>query len=140
MAADEAVGGATEGKSKAEEVVEEATSGGVEDVCQHDVHGVFGANGTGAEHGEAELHGEDEVSRKQEVGTVHGKGGVGESAFHSGKSVADEARCCRSVCGVGTEESGQLLHRAFWQRGHGEAQTSENRLREREQLDLWLCW
>nr|GMD67820.1 hypothetical protein CR513_44452 [Ipomoea batatas] len=61
VVADEAVGVAAgaEGEGEAEEVVEEATGGGVEDVGEHDVHSVLGADGAGAEHGEAELHGED---------------------------------------------------------------------------------
>ena len=61
VAADEAVGGAAEGECKAEQVVGETAGGGVEDVGEHDVHGVFGSDGAGAEHGEAELHGEDKI-------------------------------------------------------------------------------
>lgn len=59
VAADEAVGGCTEGESEAEEIVGESTGGSIKDVGEHDVHRVFGSNGAGAEHGEAELHGED---------------------------------------------------------------------------------
>lgn len=59
MAADEAVGGCSKGESKAEEIVGEATGCSVEDIGEHDVHGVFGSNGAGAEHGKTKLHGED---------------------------------------------------------------------------------
>ncbi|KAM3388167.1 hypothetical protein ACQJBY_010748 [Aegilops geniculata] len=75
---DEAVGGRAEGEGEAEEVVEERAGGGVEHVGEHDVHGVLGPDGAGAEHGEAELHGEDEVGREEQVGGVHRRRGVGE--------------------------------------------------------------
>ncbi|KAF7837395.1 hypothetical protein G2W53_005877 [Senna tora] len=103
MTADEGVGGGTEGESEAEEVVEEAAGGGVEDVGEHDVHGVFGANGAGAEHGEAELHGEDEVGGEEEVGVVEGIGGVGEVVGDDFKLIADEVGGGASVGDVGTK-------------------------------------
>lgn len=59
MAADEAVGGCSKGESEAEEIVGEATGGSVKDIGEHDVHGVFGSNRAGTEHGETKLHGED---------------------------------------------------------------------------------
>ena len=62
VAAYETVGGGTEGEGEAEEVVGEAAGGSVKDVGEHYVHGVLGADGAGAQHGEAELHGEDKVS------------------------------------------------------------------------------
>ncbi|CAM8883377.1 unnamed protein product [Rhodiola kirilowii] len=44
-----------------EEVKEQAAGCGVEDVGQHDVHGVLGVDGADAEHDEAEVGGEEEV-------------------------------------------------------------------------------
>ena len=87
--ANEGVGGRSEGESEAEEVVEETAGCGVEDVGEHDVHGVFGSYGTGTEHGEAELHGEDEVGREEEVGGVDGIGGVSEFGGDGGELAAD---------------------------------------------------
>lgn len=104
MAADEAVGRRTVGEGEAEEVVEEAAGGGVEDVGEHDVHGVFGANGAGAEHGEAELHGEDEVGGVEEVGVVDGVVDVGEAVGGGGEEAADVCGGAGGVSGVGAEE------------------------------------
>ena len=118
VAADEAVGGCAEGEGEAEEVVEEATGGRVQDVGEHDVHGVLGADGAGAEHGEAELHGEDEVCGEEEVGVVHREGGVGELVANGGELVADEVGGCEGVGGVGAEVLRQLRRRAIGQ-GHG---------------------
>lgn len=61
MMANEAIRGCAEGEGEAKEVIRDGTGCSVEDVGEHDVHGVFGANGAGAEHGKAQLHGEDEV-------------------------------------------------------------------------------
>ena len=102
MAANEAIGRGSEGKCVAEEVVEEASSGGVEDVGEHDVHGVFGADGAGAKHGEAELHREDEVGGEEKVGVIEGVFGVGEVVGDGGKLVADEICSAGGVGGVGT--------------------------------------
>ncbi|CAL5031088.1 unnamed protein product [Urochloa decumbens] len=77
---DEAVGGRAEGEGEAEEVVEERARGGVQHVGQHDVHGVLGADGPRAEHGEPELHREDEVGREEKVRGVHGRRRVRELA------------------------------------------------------------
>lgn len=117
VAADEAVGRGTEGEGEAEEVVEEAAGGGVEDVGEHDVHGVLGADGTGAEHGEAELHREDEVGGEQEVCVVHREGRVGELVVDGGQLVADEVGGGGCVGCIGAEVLGQLLWRASW-KGH----------------------
>jgi len=76
VAADEAVGRGTEGESEAEEVVGEATGGGVEDVGEHDVHGVLCSDGSCAEHGETKLHGEDQIRGEKKVGVVDCIGGV----------------------------------------------------------------
>lgn len=48
VSADEGVGGSAEGKGKAEEVIGEGTGSGIEDVGEHDIHGVLGTNGAGA--------------------------------------------------------------------------------------------
>ncbi len=77
MAADEAIGGLAEGKSEAEEVVGKATGRGVEDVGEHNVHGVFGANRASTKHGKAELHGEDKIGREEKVSAVDGITSVG---------------------------------------------------------------
>ena len=76
--ADEAVGRGPVREGEAEEVVEERAGGGVEHVGEHDVHGVLGADGARAEHGEPELHGEDEVRREEQVRRVHRRRGVRE--------------------------------------------------------------
>lgn len=61
MFADEAVGRCAESKSEAEEVVEETSGGGVENVGEHDVHGVLSANRTSTKHSETKLHRENEI-------------------------------------------------------------------------------
>ena len=88
MAADEGVGGSTEGKGETEEVVEKATGSGVKDVGEHDVHGVFGPDGAGTKHGKAKLHGKDEVGGKEKVVVVDGIGGGAESGGYCGESGA----------------------------------------------------
>ena len=109
MLTDEAIGGRAEGECKAEEVVEEAAGGGVEDIGEHDIHGVFGANGAGTEHGEAKLHGEDEISGEKEVSVVDGIIGVGELVVDVGEFIADEGS---GGGGVGAQELSQLVGRA----------------------------
>ncbi|GER55890.1 chaperone protein DnaJ [Striga asiatica] len=104
VAADEAVGGAAEGEGEAEEVVEEAASGRVEDVGEHDVHGVLGADGSGAEHGESQLHRKDKVRREEEVSRVNGEGRVREPIGDGGELAADVAGGSHGVGGVGAEE------------------------------------
>ena len=116
--ANEAVGGGAEGEGEAEEVVEEAAGGGVEDVGEHDVHGVLGADGAGAEHGEAELHREDEVGGEEEVSVVDREGRVDELVVHGGEPVADEGGGGGSVCGIWAQELGKLDGGTIWQR-HG---------------------
>ena len=44
VATDEGVRRGTKGEGEAEEVVREATGSGVEDVGEHDVHGVLGTD------------------------------------------------------------------------------------------------
>lgn len=109
VAADEAVGRGAESEGEAEEVVEEAAGGGVEDVGEHDVHGVFGADGAGAEHGEAELHGEDEVGGEEEVGSVDGVVGVYEFVGDGGELVAEVGGGGGGVGGVGAKELRQVI-------------------------------
>lgn len=60
----------TVGKSKAKEVVEKATGGSVEDIAEHDIHAVFGADWFGAEHGEHQVGGKEEVHEVESVGGV----------------------------------------------------------------------
>ena len=109
---DEAVGGAAEGEGVAEEVVAEAAGRGVEDVGEHDVHGVLGADGAGAEHGEAELHGEDEVGGEEEVGGVDGEAGVEEAVVDGFELAADVLGGGGGVGRVGAEERRQLIGEA----------------------------
>lgn len=85
MAADEAVGGGSKGEGEAEEVVKDSSGGGIKYVGKHDVHGVLGAYGSSAEHGEAELHGKDQVSREEKVRGINGIAGVGEGGGDGGK-------------------------------------------------------
>ncbi|KAG5127205.1 hypothetical protein JHK82_028040 [Glycine max] len=118
MFTDEAVGGGAESEGEAEEVVEEAAGGSVQDVGEHDVHGVLGADGAGAEHGEAELHRKNEVGGKEEVGVVDGEGRVDELAVHGGKLAADKGGGGGGVCGVWAEKLGQLFGGTSRQR-HG---------------------
>ena len=101
MLADKAVGGGAEGEGKAEEIVKEAAGGGVENIGQHNVHGVLGADGAGAEHREAELHRKDKVRGEEEVRCVDGIGRVLELRRHVAKlrgdvveATADEGCCC----------------------------------------------
>ena len=115
MAADEGVGGAAEGKGEAEEVVKEAAGGSVEDVGEHDVHGVFSTDGAGAEHGEAELHREDEVGGEEEVDGVDGEFGVGEVGGGCRELIADEGGCGAGVRDIGAEELSQSQC-AVWSR------------------------
>lgn len=107
VAADKAIGGGAKGEGEAKEVVGEATGGGVKDVGKHDVHGVLGADGAGAEHGEAELHGEDEVGGEEEVGVVDGVGGVGEAVV-DGVELGAEICGGRSGVGGGAEEGEEV--------------------------------
>lgn len=99
MFSDEAVGRRAEGEGEAEEVVEETSGGGVDDVREHNVHRVLGSDGAGAEHGEAELHREDEVRGEEEVSVVYRVRRVGEFAGDRFESPADEF--CRGGCGGG---------------------------------------
>ncbi len=71
--ADEAVGVRTlaESEGEADEVVGDATTSSVQNVGQHDVHGVLGAHGSGTQHCESQLHGKHQVSRVQQVGIIH---------------------------------------------------------------------
>lgn len=103
MFPDEPVRRPAKGEGEAEEVVEEAAGGGVENVGEHDVHGVLGANRAGAEHGEAELHGEDEVGGEEQVGGVDGVGGVDEFVRDDGELAADVLCGAGGVGGVGAE-------------------------------------
>lgn len=66
------IGTIAKGKSKAEEVIRDATYNGVNNVGEHYVHGVLCPDRAGTEHGKAELHYEDEVRRKEEVNGVDG--------------------------------------------------------------------
>jgi len=59
---DETVGRGAKSKGKTEHVEEDATGGGVQDIRQHDVHGVLGTYRTSTKHGKAKLHGEYKVS------------------------------------------------------------------------------
>lgn len=106
MAADEGVGRSAKSEGEAEEVVGESAGGGVEDVGEHDVHGVFCADGAGAEHGKAELHGEDEVGGEEEVRVVDGVGGVVEFDGDGVEAAAEEFGygCGVEGCGCGGEE------------------------------------
>lgn len=90
MFPDESIGRSSVGEGEAEEVIEETSGGGVDDIGEHYVHGVFGADGSGAEHGESELHSEDEVSGEEEVGVVDGVSRVGEFPGDCVESPADE--------------------------------------------------
>ena len=112
---DEAIGGRAKGKSEAKEVVEKATGGGIEDIGEHNIHGVLGTNRASAEHGEAKLHGKDEISREKEVSIVDRIVGVGEIVGDGGESIAYERGGGRAV---GTQELSQLLRRAVQGR-HG---------------------
>ena len=131
VVADEAVWRGAESEGEAEEVVEEAAGGGVEDVGEHDVHGVFGADGAGAEHGEAELHGEDEVGGEEEVGSVDGVVGVYEFVGDGGELVAEVGGGGGGVGGVGAKELGQVSRAVRWRERHGWTDDLR-RLRERE--------
>ena len=133
MVADEAVWGGPKSEGKAEEVIEDTTGGGVEDVGEHDVHGVFGSDGAGAEHGEAELHGEDEVGGEEEIGGVYGVGSVGEFVGDVGELFAKVGCGCGRVGGVGPKELGKSIRWAGEWRRHGwETEWWEERERERE--------
>ena len=101
--ADEAVGGGAEGEGKAKEIVEEASGGGIENVGEHDVHGVLGADGAGAEHREAELHYEDEVRGEEQVRRVDGAAGVPQLRRHGVKLRCDvvETAADEGCCGGG---------------------------------------
>ena len=78
MLPNETVRGGAKSKGEAEHVEEDAARGGVEDVGEHDVHGVLGAYGAGAQHGESELHGEYEVSGEKKESGVDGVSCVSE--------------------------------------------------------------
>lgn len=107
MTADEGVGGSAKSEGEAEEVVEKAAGSGVKDVGEHDVHGVFGADGAGTEHGKAELHGEDEIGGEEKVDGVDGEFGVGEVVGGGGEFVANEGGGGTGVGDIWTEELGQ---------------------------------
>ncbi|KAJ7979756.1 hypothetical protein O6P43_003120 [Quillaja saponaria] len=112
MAADESIRWCPESKGKSEKVIKETTCCGVENISEHDVHGVFGSNRAGAEHGKAELHRKHEVSREKKVSGVNGECGVGEFVGDGGKLVADEVSGGGCVCGVLAKKTCKLLRRA----------------------------
>lgn len=61
-----------EANAMSKELVKEATGGGVEEVCEHDVYVVFGTDWANTEHGEAELHVQDMVGWERKLSVVDG--------------------------------------------------------------------
>lgn len=78
-----------ESEVEVEEVVEEGIGGGVQDVGEYDVYGVFCVDGVSVQYGEVELYGEYEVGGEQEEGGVDGGGGGGELVDGGGEVGVD---------------------------------------------------
>jgi len=101
--ANEPIGGSPEGKRKTKEVIKEATGCSVKNICEHDVHGVFGTYGACTEHGEAKLHGEHKVGGEEEICVVHGILGGGEVVSRGVELGADEISSPGGVSNAGAQ-------------------------------------
>lgn len=109
MATDETVGRGSKGESEAEEIVEDAASGRVEDVGEHYVHGVLGPHGSRAEHREPQLHRKHEVGREEQVRGVHRSLSVAVGGIDAADCGANVRGRRGWVGGVGAKEAGQLI-------------------------------